>query len=174
MVLRFKHYRLESVYLGACDAQRAEVTAFWLREKALADVAEATRRADEVVFHVRRDDSGELAGVSTVSLARAGDGRVYYAYRMFLRPQDRVPYLMWAVIAATRDFLAGFAHPQARPAGMLHINENPKLMRPGARRFFLRHGYRYCGTTPYGQDVWVAEFPPRPAEGPLTSPPAPR
>ena len=107
---------------------------------------------------MRREDSGELAGVSSVSLARTADGRVYYAYRMFLRPADRVPYLMWAVIAATRDFLQGYAHPQARPLGLLHINENPKLMRPGTRRFFLRHGYRYLGANGLGQDLWLAEF----------------
>jgi len=158
MRLAFKHYRLDSVYLNTTVEQRAEISAFWLRERAIVDAREAERRAHEVVFRVCRDDTGALSGVSTVSLARTANGRVYYAYRMFLRPQDRVPYLMWAVIAATRDFLREFEHPQAKPSGLLHVNENPKLMRPGARRFFLRHGYRYCGSNALGQDLWVAEF----------------
>jgi len=158
VTLRFKNYRLENVYFNTTAEQRAAVTAFWLREKAIADPREAERRAHEVVFMVYRDDTHELAGVSTVGLQRLGDGRVYYAYRMFLREQDRAHYLMWSVIAATFDFLREFQHPEVRPLGVLHINENPKLMRPGVRRFFARHGYRYLGQAPGGQDVWLAEF----------------
>ncbi len=161
--LRFRHYRLESVYLDTTAGQRAAISGFWLRERAIADPREAERRAGEVVLVVRRDDSGELAGVSTVALRRLGDGRPVYAYRMFLREQDRVPYLMLTVVLATRDFLRGFRHPQAQPVGMLHVNENPKLMRSGVRRFFQRHGYRYLGQNRRGQDLWLAEFGDGPA-----------
>lgn len=152
MSLHFKNYRLDNVYLKTTAAQRGEVTDFWLREKAIADCGEAERRAHEAVFMVYRDDTGELAGVSTVALQQRRDGRIYYAYRMFLRKQDRVPFLMWTVIVATRDFFHPFEHPEAKPSGMLHVNENPKLMRSGVRRFFARHGYRYHGKNPRGQD----------------------
>ena len=156
--MNFKNYRLDNVYLKTSAEQRAKIADFWLREKAIADPDEAERRAHEVVVMIYRHDNGALAGVSTVGLTRTGDGRVYYAYRMFLREKDRVPYLMWTVIAATRDFLCTFEHPKAQPLGILHVNENVKLMRPGVRRFFARHGYRYCGQNRRGQDLWLAEF----------------
>ncbi len=161
--LRFRQYRLESVYLDTTAGQRAEISEFWLREHAIADPREAERRAGEVVLMVRRDGSGELAGVSTVALRRLRDGRLVYAYRMFLREQDRVPHLMRAVTDASRDFLRTFPPPQAPTVGMLIVAESRKLMRPGLRRPFQRHGYRYLCQNRRGQDLWLAEFGDSPA-----------
>jgi len=153
----FRDYRLQNVYLRTIQAQRSEIIALWREEGAVNDPAEAERRSHEVVFLVR-SPSGELAGLSTVGLVRAKDGRAFYDYRMFLRKRDRVPNLMVAVVVATRDFLKTFAHPEMQPAGMLHINENPKLMRPGARKVFERLGYRYWGKTAQDEEVWAVEF----------------
>jgi len=167
--VRFRDYLLENVYLRTTEAQRSEIIALWREEEALTDQAEAERRSHEAVFLVRTA-SAELAGLSTVGLVRVKDGRTFYAYRMFLRKRDRVPYRMVAVIIATRDFLRTFQHPELQPAGMLHVNENPKLMRPGARKLFERLGYRYWGRTPRDEEVWAVEFDaqtrslPRPAE----------
>jgi hypothetical protein len=158
MSLRCKNYRLENVYLKATAEQRARLSAFWLRERAIADPWEAERRAHEAAFLVYRDDTRELAGVSSVGLKRLEEGRTYYDYRMFLRERDRVPYLMWTVTDASRDFLREFKHPKTESKGMLIAAENPKLMRPGMRRSFQRHGYRYLGQNRKGQDLWLAEF----------------
>jgi hypothetical protein len=155
---RFKHYRLDNVYLHATAAQRAETRNFWLREQALADPREAERRTREVVLMVRRDDTTELVGVSTVALQRLRDSGAVYVYRMFLRREDRIPYLMRAVTNASRDFLRSFPHPQAPVAGMLIVTENRKLMRPGIRRYFERHRYQYRGKTLRGLDLWLAPF----------------
>src|SRR5713101_3827734 len=108
--VHFKDYLLQEVYLRTTQAQRSEVIALWKEEGALEDPEEAARRSHEAVFLVRAA-SGELAGLSTVGLVRVKDGRTFYAYRMFLRRRDRVPYLMLAVIVATRDFLSSFQHP---------------------------------------------------------------
>ena len=91
--MRFNDYLLENVYLRTTDAQRAEIMALWQQEGAVPDPAERARRSREVVFMVR-NAVGELAGLCTVGLTRVQVGRVFYAYRMFLRPQDRMPYLM--------------------------------------------------------------------------------
>ncbi len=48
--------------------------------------------------------------------------------------------------------------PEPKPAGMLIVTEIPKLMRPGMRRSFQRHGYLYRGKTPRGLDRWLAPF----------------
>jgi len=155
--LHFKNYLLENVYLRTTEPQRSEVIALWQNEEAITDLSEAQRRSHEAVLLIR-NPTGELAGLSTVGFVRAPDGRVFYAYRMFLRRQHRVSFLMVAVILATRDFLQTFQHPSVQAAGMLHINENPKLMRPGIHRLFEKHDYRYWGTTPQAEDVWVFEF----------------
>lgn len=157
--LRFGDYRLEGVYLAASPEQRAEAVAFWLGQGALPHRQAAERRARDLVYLVRRHD-GALAGMSTVGLRTGADGRTWYVFRMFLRPEDRAPYLMRAVTNATRDLLRGFEHPQGRPAGMLIVTENRKLMRPGIRRYFERHGYQYGGKTPQGLDLWLAPFDP--------------
>jgi peroxiredoxin len=155
--IRFKDYLLQNVYLRTTQAQRSEIIRLWHEEGAISDPAEAKQRAEEAVFLVRTA-SGELAGLSTVGLVRARDGRTFYAYQMFLRKQDRVSYLMLAVVLATRDFLRTFRHPTTEPAGILHVNENAKLMRPGMRKLFERHGYSYWGVTAEGEDVWAVEF----------------
>jgi len=158
MIMTFHDYRLEAVYLAVGDPQREEIIRFWREQRAVLNPTEAERRSREVVFMVR-DGAGELVGLSTVGLKRLPDeDRPYYAYRMFLRSQDRTPYLMRAVTNATRDFLRDFDHPQLRPAGMLIVTENRKLMRAGIRRYFERHGYRYRGRNRKGLDVWVVEF----------------
>jgi hypothetical protein len=77
---------------------------------------------------------------------------------MFLHPADRVPFLMRAVTNATRDLLRGLPHPGGPVAGMLIETENRKLMRPGIRRYFERHGYLYRGRTGRGLDLWLAPF----------------
>lgn len=157
MNIRFKNYLLVNTYFRITESQRNEVIHFWRQQRAVIDPVEAERRSYEVVFMVRAA-SGELVGVCTVGLTQLQNGRTYYAYRMFLRRQDRVSYLMRTVAIATRDFLHDFEHPQARPEGMLIVTENPKLMRSGIRRYFERNGCLYCGKTLRGQDVWVAEF----------------
>ena len=155
--IRFRDYLLENVYLRATEVQRSEIIALWQGEGVVRDAGERERRSHEAVFLIRAP-SGELAGLSTVGLARVEDGRTFYTYRMFLRKRDRIPYLMVAVVIATRDFLRNFKHPELQPAGILHVNENPKLMRPGAKRLFARFGYRFWGKTADGQDVWAADF----------------
>jgi hypothetical protein len=157
MDLRFKGYRLENVYLRSTDMQRGEILDLWYQHRAVPDPSERARRSHEAVYMVR-DAAGELAGLSTVGPAPLADGRIFYNYRMFLRPKDRVPYLMWAVTDGTRDFLRDFAHPQFQAAGLLIVTENPKLMRPGMRRSFRQHGYDYRGKTALGLDLCVAEF----------------
>ena len=154
----FKNYRFDAVYLDTSAEQRAAITRFWLTEQAIADPRLAEQRAHEVVLMVFRADTNELVGVSSVGLSRNQQQRLYYTYRMFIRAADRVPYLMWSVVTATREFLEGYTHPSGAIAGLIHINENPKLMKPGIRRFFLRHGYHYGGKNQRGQDRWLIHF----------------
>jgi hypothetical protein len=156
--LHIKDYVLENVYLRTTDAHRSEILAFWRNEGAGLEGADAERSSHEAVYLVRAQ-SGELAGVSNVALVRLKDGRRFYSMSLYLRKEDQsVPFLGITVCDATRDFLRKFKHPVAQPAGVLNVNENPRLMRPGVRKLFRRHGYQYWGQTARGEDVWVTEF----------------
>jgi hypothetical protein len=169
--LHFRDYLLENVYLRTTETQRAEILTLWRTEGAGIDAADAERSSREAVFLVRAP-SGQLAGVSTVALVRLKDARRFYSCSLFLRKRDRVPYLMINVCDATRDFLRNFQHPLAQPAGMLNINENRRLMKPGVRKLFTRHGYRYWGQTAHGEDVWITEFDQPDRSSPGTTNPA--
>jgi hypothetical protein len=107
---------------------------------------------------VRQAVTGAVVGVSTVGLKPGPGGRPLYHFLMFLRREHRQPYLMREVTNGTRDFLRGFRHPRADPAGMLIVTENRKLVRAGIRRCLARHGYDHRGRTPAGLDVWLAPF----------------
>jgi hypothetical protein len=154
--IRFKNYRLENIYLRTTQTQRAEILAFWSNSGVL-ESGEAEFRGREAVFLVRAP-SNELAGVSDVAVVRVAGRRRFYAFSLFLRKADRVPYLMITVLDATRDFLSDFTHPISQPEGLLIVTENPKLMRPGLRKILARHGYRYWGKNGRGEEVWVVEF----------------
>jgi len=156
--LHIKDYVLENVYLRTTEAQRSEILAFWRDEGAGLEGADAQRSSHEAVFLVRTH-SGELAGVSNVALVRLKDGRRFYSMSLFLRKRDQaIPYLGISVCDATRDFLRKFKHPVAQPVGVLNVNENARLMRPGVRKLFRRHGYQYWGQTARGEDVWATVF----------------
>lgn len=161
--MRFKQHRLENVHLHTTSEQRSEVVRFWLDEKALSNTAEAERRAHELVFLIRRNDvCGTLVGVSSAGLMRARNGRRYWTYRMYLRKQDRIPYLSLAVTDATCAHLKERASREGDADGMLIVTENPKLMRRGARTLFQRRGCRHVGRTPRGLDLWLMDFTPPP------------
>jgi hypothetical protein len=155
--LSFKDYLLENVYLHTTESQRAEIVALWQTEGAGIKGDDADRSSYEAVFLIRTQ-WGELAGVATVALVRLKKGGRFYSYSMFLRKRDRVSYLMLTTLNATRDFLRNFKHPVSQPVGMLSVSENPKLMRPGARKILARHGYKLFGQTARGEDVWLADF----------------
>ena len=172
--LRFRDYLLENVYLRTTDAQRSEILELWRTEGAGIEGDDAERSSREAVFLVRAP-SGELAGVTTVALVRLKDGRRFYSMSLFLRKRDCIPYLHINVCDATRDFLRHFKHPVAQPCGVLNVQENARLMKPGVRKLFERHGYKYCGQTACGEDVWITEFgePDRSGSGPSAVQPTP-
>jgi type 2 lantibiotic biosynthesis protein LanM len=157
---RCNGYRLESVYLRLTEAQRAEVLTLWHNEGVLCSPSGAERFSREAGFLVRAC-SGELAGVCVLPLVQTEDGRIFYDFGLFLRKQDRVPNLLVKIVVAARNFLRVFQHSQFRPAGVLHVNDNPKLMRPGARDLLARCGYCFWGKTSSGEEVWALEFAPR-------------
>jgi hypothetical protein len=80
---------------------------------------------------------------------------------MFIQPPDRVPGMMRVMTLWAFEVLRDAAMPN-RPAGMVIMTENPKLMRRGMRAMIERGGWRHLGQSRQRQDVWLRRFPDAP------------
>jgi len=128
-----------------------------VEQRAVPTEARARSRCGDVVL-VARNPDGEIVGVSSVYREHfRGAGEVYWFYRMFIRPPDRVPGMMRHMTALTRDHLRGLDVPD-KPRGVIIVTENPKLMRRGMRRVLERLEFTYVGATAKGQDIWQLKF----------------
>lgn len=138
-------------------ALRAEVVAFWMAHGAIPSADEARRRADELVC-IARDALGEIAGVNTAALSPPGpDGRRWFAYRMFVRRQDRQLRLSLAMVrAAVQELRRRRGEPSV--AGVVIVTENRKLMKRGGHRLLQRLGFARAGRDRRGQEVWMCAF----------------
>jgi hypothetical protein len=157
IVQSYRNHTFHCVYEAVDEDLQKEIVAFWTKNQAIGDPEEAWRRTCEVVF-VIRNATGEIAGVSSVYAGNLRDGKKYYFYRLFIQPTDRIFGMMRAVTLATAAFLRDLAIPD-RPHGILHINKNIKLMKPGMRLLFRITGYVYLGKTEKGFDIWKLDFP---------------
>jgi hypothetical protein len=153
-VEEFGGYRFEYVF-GALGAEHAAAVAeFWLRERALADRAEAQRRAAEVAMIVRAAD-GAIAGVCTLYTADYGrPPRPHYFFRTFIRRADRGAGLLTPMAALVREYLADAHRPGQREQGMIAVTEARLLMQPGMHDYFKGYFWNYEGKDPRGVDVW--------------------
>lgn len=154
----FQGYTLVPVYRRTTEFQRAQAIGFWLEYRVLQGACVADRRSHELVYMALIPD-GQIAGLTSVSLGRRGqDGRNVYDFRIFVAPAHRSTFLARELTNRSRDLL--LADSRIWPAaGMRLFAEDPKLCRPGIRRYLERHGYRYRGQNRHGQDHWFASFP---------------
>lgn len=153
----FHGYPLIPVYRTVTAEQRGEAIRFWFEQGAINESCVAERRSHEPVYLARAPD-GRLAGLTSVSLGRRNaDGRTVYDLRIFIAPAHRIPFLVRELTDRTRALLK--ADSQRHPAsGMRLVADNPKLMRPGMRRYLERHGFLYRGSDRHGVDRWFAPF----------------
>lgn len=153
----FPGYHLIPVYRAVTGEQRAEAIRFWFENRFLNESCLAERRSRELVYLARTPD-GRLTGTSGVSLGRRGpDGRTVYELRLFIAPSNRLPSLIRDLTRRTRDRLKAdcLEHPAS---GMRLTADNPKLMRPGIRRYLERHGFLFRGADRHGVDRWFLPF----------------
>ena len=157
--LRVGDYALTPVYRQTTPAVRDEAVAFWFAQGALRESCLAHRRSYELVYIARGAD-GHLAGTTSVSLGRrTREGLNVYDLRIFIARPHRGQVLARELMRHSRDLLQrdSLIHPAA---GLRLFAEDPKLRRPGIRRYLERNGYRYRGPDRKGQDIWYSPFGP--------------
>ena len=153
----YHNYRLFVVYQRSTPEVRREIIRLWQRHNVVRDQREADLRSHQAVIIIRNEQN-DLIGLSTIYTGEfLQRGNLYYFYRMFIQPEDRIPGMMWEV--TTRTFEVLQAHPvPGKPPGIIIVTENPKLMRPGMKRSFERHGWTYLGRGPRNNDLWSKLF----------------
>jgi hypothetical protein len=136
------------------------IRAFWSREGANVEGAEALRRLYEVTAHVLTED-GRIAAVATVApkiLPRLG--QPMYAFRCFIGAAWRNSTLARSLVKLTEDILYPYARERGFPCiGVLLELENERF-RTGLRRaYWSDMKMTYIGQNSIGQDVRVWYFP---------------
>ncbi|MCU0972151.1 MAG: hypothetical protein MUF57_10355 [Gammaproteobacteria bacterium] len=166
--IAFKNCRIFWIRGAVTPEVQSRLVAFWLDNKAIEDRAEAERRVSEVGCIVVNEQA-EIVGVNTLFAHPLTDGKPYWFYRTFLRPDVRQVGLSTAVFNFTKKKLKDAPRGPDDPRGIAVISENPKLQRPGGRRRLEALGLRQVASSARGLPVWLLDFDePQPASGPST------
>ena len=156
-VIEYNEYTIHCVYGRMTHEQQQAVITMWQRNNILPNPSEAYRRVNQVVMMATNPD-GEAVGVSTIyPQLYQGNNQWYWFYRMFVQPGDRDYGLTKLITVQTYDFLKQY-QVENKPAGLVIITENRKLMRKGLRRLLSRIGFEYVGQDRQGQDVWLGRW----------------
>lgn len=150
-------YTLTNVFESISEQQREACVDIWLRNKVMPNREAAWQRSAQVCYFITETASRELVGVNTLYKGKVVEnGPTRFLNRMFIDPQHRNSRLM---ITGTAMMLC-FAKTQLADrgiSGVVNVNENAKLSRPGMRDIFQRLGYQSRGFH-NGQEVWFFEF----------------
>ncbi len=153
----FGAYTLKNVYQKITERQQYACVEMWLRNRVIPNEQAALERSKQVCYFITETASNKLIGVNTLYLGQVNqDGPQVYLNRMFIDPKFRDSRLM---ITGTAMMLAyAKTHLSDKGiSGVVNINENRKLSRPGMNRIFDRLGYRKQGMKD-GQVVLFYEF----------------
>jgi hypothetical protein len=142
------------------DAATGEaIRAFWVREHANVEGAEATRRLLEVVAHTV-DENGAVAAVATATpkvLPRLG--QPLYYYRCFVGKAWRTERLLRPLMRHTQKVLEAYARENDYPCiGMLLELENQGFSDTLRRAHWTGVGFSFIGVSPRGLDLRVWYF----------------
>ncbi len=157
------NYALLPVFQNTTPATRAMIIRMWQENNALPAGADAESRARQVVIMAVVPDGMPVA-VSTVykdGFAHTGmknppEG-IFYFFRTFVQPGDRVHHLSRQITACTYDHLK--TYPEAdKPKGVVIVAENPKLTKPVLDRLVGTLGWVYIGVEARGKLVYRRDF----------------
>lgn len=156
----FRGYDIAWLFGAGNSAEtRAALVRFWADHGAIDDPFAAWRRTFEVGA-VALDGQGDIAGVSSFYPdILPADGRPYWFYRTFVRPDSRVVGLAPQLFDCTFATLAvDYGGEPGAPEGVVTIMENPKLDTPAGLRVIRQSGLTLLGTDVHGRSVWRRRF----------------
>lgn len=141
------------------DADGEELLAFWKREGAIVDEAQARARLKQVVF-LARSGTGEIAGVCTaLPITPPQLGQPMYFWRSFIGANWRHTRLINDLLARSCEELDEYAAANGYPAiGILLELENERFRKVLRKAEWAHPHFTYIGRSPRGLDVRVHYF----------------
>ena len=156
-VFEFGAYTLLNVYQKITEEQKHACVEMWLRNRVLPNKQAALERSKEVCYFITETASDKLIGVNTLYQSHVTNSTPkVFLNRMFIDPAYRNSRLMITGTAVMLCYAKTQLADQGIP-GVVNINENKKLSRPGASQIFERLGYRKQRMQ-NGQEVLYFEF----------------
>ena len=142
---RYRDFLITNVFENLSVEQEKSCVQFWLEHGAISSRQAAQERAQQVCYYITHVETEELVGVNTLYIDKLKpDGHQFWFNRMFLNPLHRDTRLMITSTAMTLAY--GKLHLAERtPIGIINVNENRKLSRPGMQKIFRRLGYQRLG-----------------------------
>jgi hypothetical protein len=160
-------FEILPVWRNVTPELQAELAAFWLSHKAIADPVRANLRAKQAVC-VLRDADGALCGVATaINQIRPRLRQPLYYFRQFLAPQVRRQNQALPMYRAACAILEAANRDQPESLGVLMEIENPDLAKIFTHVVGARTGGVFIGYSPRGYQLRVVYF-----EGAKLFPPA--
>lgn len=143
--------------IGERDA--TDLMAFWKREGAIPDEAQARARLKQVVL-LSRDADGEVAGVCTaMPMTPPQLGQPMYFWRAFIAPKWRTTRLIYRLLMESFDVLEAYACERDFPCiGVILELENTRFGEVFRKAEWTKPHFIYIGKSPRGLDVRVRYF----------------
>ena len=149
----------ESVWEQNNSAIHPLVLRFWRDHGGPVDTA-AQERLQQLAFVVK-DQEGDVVGISTAYKVYIKQLRNYfYAIRLMLSPDYRIPGLTSKLLVSTRDFLESIHHREKEnPAiGLITLVENARLKEGRNEAIWPASGMVYIGNSGDGHHIRVYYF----------------
>ena len=152
-------FSLTPVWPEIDEHDTADLMAFWKREGAIPDEAQAKARLKQAVM-LARDADGEVAGVCTaMPMTPPQLGQPVYFWRAFVAPKWRATRLIYSLLMDSFDVLDAYARERGFPCiGVILELENTRFGEVFRKAEWSKPHFVYIGKSPRGLDVRVRYF----------------
>lgn len=152
-------FSLIPVWPNIDEVDAADLLAFWKREGAIPDEAQAKARLKQAIL-LARDADGEVAGVCTaLSMTPPQLGQPMYFWRAFIAPKWRKTRLIYSLLMDSFDVLEADSRERDFPCiGVILELENTRFGEVFRKAEWTKPHFIYIGKSPRGLDVRVRYF----------------
>lgn len=154
-------YQYQPVWKNVSPELAAEITAFWVQEKALPKGSDAEGRAQQVVV-IMRDNSGAIAALSSAVPGVVPRLRqVLYCYRTLCAAEHRGKHTSFTMLQLSQKALLEYNQTLAQPEaiGIYMEIENRMIADHYNEAFWPRTGFSFIGYSPRGLVLRAYYFP---------------
>lgn len=151
---------IDKVWTRVGTELQEEIITFWKTNQLLPPDADAVERARQVVFVVRNE--GRIVGLTSAALVKYArlNNNLFFAFRMAVLPQFRIPGVESKLLVETRDFLEAYTETQSanKAIGILAFVENPNLRANRNEAVWPASKMVYIGNDTSGRHIRVYYF----------------